>query len=364
MLCCAALSLLLLAQKGKPINQDRSESGPIFGAGWTADSLSNIEIGRFPGRTVSYRFRALHSGRVNSILVYFIFRTLCDGCYANGNGGRVMIQLVEDDGSAKHFPGDKVLASALVDDPLRQWNRLVTFDTAARIEVGKLYHIVFSNNSPTARQNYVSIDDLYARSEDGEIQPSAQTSELTVLLKGSSTTQWEVKRQLIPVFALNLDDSYRLGQGYIDVMPGAVNVSDGQSARESFVFPGPDQPFRRVAVRFQPVTSKGRIELQVIDAEEHVLASRQFVLDAAAGAPIWETLEFKSPLVLKGLRRYSVTLRAREGAAFKITPLQKGARYGFDVEGLFKEGHCEVKLATGWASCLRRPDLDIPFYFQ
>lgn len=75
-------------QKSQPKPEKQPPQSEIFGVGWTADSLANIEIGRFPGRSASYRFRAKHGGRVGKLRVFFIFRKVCPGCYANGNGER------------------------------------------------------------------------------------------------------------------------------------------------------------------------------------------------------------------------------------------------------------------------------------
>ena len=77
------------------------------------------------GRTVDYRFRADHTGTFSGLELYFIFRTICNGCYADGNGGIIQIQIYTDDGTARHLPSNTVLGSTVVTDPLKQWNRLV-----------------------------------------------------------------------------------------------------------------------------------------------------------------------------------------------------------------------------------------------
>ncbi len=366
-LFCLTLHLADYGAHGSSSSVDAGKAVPVntvFGAGWTADSLANLEIGRFSGRTVSYRFLAMHSGSVSSVRVFFVFRTICDGCYANGNGGNVTVELKEDDGSSRHVPGSRVLARALVQDPMKQWNRVVELDRPATLQSGKVYHIVFSNPLPSATRNYVSIDDLYTRVEGGDLQPSGEASQLAVLFKTSGAAEWEVKKQHVPILSVNFDDGYRQGQGYIDVKRNAVVVAEGQAARESFTFLYPDRSFRRAAVRVQPTASKGQIELQVSDSEGHILASHQFLINTVADAPTWEIAEFSPPVLFKRLGRYSVTVIPQKGAGFTITPLQKGSTYGFDPDTLFTAGHCETKLATVWIDCLERSDLDIPFYLQ
>lgn len=362
--CLTVLSMTLLGKDGPLIGRDGQAGTSIVGAGWTADSLSNIEVGRFLGRAVSYRFRALHSGTVESVRVYFIFRTLCDGCYANGDGGQVLVRLVEDDGTADHFPGSGTLASVLVTDPMKQWNRLLTFDHRAVLESGKLYHIVFANPLPNARQDYVSIDDLYARSPSDDLQPSGQDSQLTVLFKSTGTSRWEPKPQHVPIFSLNFNDGHHEGQGYIDVRRNAIVVADGQLVRESFAFSDSDHSFRNAAVRFQALDGSGEAELQLNDSDGRTLASQRVELKDAGDSPKWKTLELATPLVLTKGTQYAITVIAHNGAKLTISPLQKGSGYGFDPETMFTGGHCESKILRAWVPCLGRTDLDIPFFLK
>jgi len=343
--------------------KEAAASKNVFGAGWTADSLANLEIGRFPGRMVSYRFRAVHSGNVSSIRVFFVFRTFCDGCYANGNGGQVRVQLAQDDDSVRHFPG-KVISSALVTDPLKQWNRLVTLNYPVTLEAGRLYHLVFSNPLPTATKDYVSVDDLFTRTPGVNLQPSGKVSELAVLFKSTGGADWELKEQHVPIVSINFDDGYEQGQGYMDVKSNAVVVSDGGAARESFVFPDTDRSFHTLSVRIRPTTARGYIEVQLRNSDEQALLSRKITVRAASEGSVWETVQFDSPVTLRNSARYSVVVTTKDGAAYTITPLQKGIPYGFNAESLFTAGHCETKASAGWTGCLGRSDLDIPFYLQ
>ena len=363
---CAVAGLLAAAKvEGRP---GRSKDAPnayhVFGAGWTADSLANLEIGRFQGRMVSYRFRAARSGPVRSVRVYFIFRKLCDGCYANGDGGKIRIEITEDDGTANHQPSNKVLASALVKDPLKEWNRLVEFESPAHLERERLYHIVFSNLVADARQNYVSIDDLYTTEQGNDLQPSAQASDLAVLLKSAEGAGWQVKIQHVPIISINYQDGYQQGQGYMDVKHNAVVVKDGEAARESFEFHAPDRAFEKIAVRVEPMNGRGRVRVDIEIDNGKVLRSTEIDFNTPANQPTWETWRLTPPLTLKEDTRYSLVLTAEGGAAFQLSPLQKGKQYGFDVDSLLGAGYCEIKTGSSWTGCLSRRDLDLPFYFE
>lgn len=128
-----------------------------YGCAWNADGLANLEIGKYPGRTVSYRFRAEHSVTADKVMVYLVYST----GYGKGDGGRILLELQSDDGTSNHYPSGTVLASAIVTDPKTQWNRLFVFDKPTVLESGRLYHLVFSNVGSDPVHNYVSIDNLF-----------------------------------------------------------------------------------------------------------------------------------------------------------------------------------------------------------
>jgi hypothetical protein len=336
----------------------------VFGVGWTADSLANLEVGRFAGRMVSYRFRAARDGAVSTIRVFFIFRKLCDGCYANGNGGSVNIDVVSDDGSANHFPSRNVLGSVLVRDPLTEWNRLLRFPKPVKLESGKLYHIVFSNPTADPQHNYVSVDDLYTTFQGSGLQPSGAASELAVLLKSTAKSGWELKPQHVPIVSINYDDGYQQGQGYMDVKHNGIVVNPGESVREVFRISGADRAFKTLAVRLEPMGDQGNVQVKVENESGEDLQASSLNLSNATSSALWKTVDFPKALSLSKGSQYSVVLSAENGARFRISPLQKGKQYGFNVDSLFASGRCEVRFWPIWIGCLGRYDLDLPFYFR
>jgi len=351
-----------LSSQSKAEKQEAEEE--VFGVGWTADSLSNVEVGRFPGRSVSYRFRAKHSGSVSALRVYFIFRKLCPGCYANGNGGKVSIQLFSDDGTPSHFPSRMMLSSAVVEDPMLQWNREVHLQRPVSVRSGELYHVVFSNSSFDPAQNYTSIDDLYTTSIGSALQPSASRSDLAVLFKPNETSAWRLLPQHVPIISIYYDDGYRQGQGYMDVQRDRVVVKGGDAVREVFTVQDADHRVMSLAVRIDQLTNQGKLTVVVADHSGQPLETAAFNLNQDPGRGGWREYSWQRPLTLKKGGQYSVVLRAEEGSSFRVSPLQKGTQYGFEVDTLFKEGHCEVKTGPLWTGCLLRNDLDIPFYFR
>ena len=77
-----------------------SASLQYYGSGIGSDGLANTTVGP-DGNTVSYRFRAKHSGAVEQALIYLIPD---HAGYAGGNGGTILVTLNTDDGTPLHNP--------------------------------------------------------------------------------------------------------------------------------------------------------------------------------------------------------------------------------------------------------------------
>ena len=359
----SCLAALVAVSPASLAGQKNTPSNPVFGVGWTVDSLANLEVGRFRGRSVSYRFRAERAGTVSKLRVFFIFRKIGPGEYADGNGGTILIEVVNDDGSAAHLPSREVLASTLVTNPLLQWNREVEFTAPAHLQAGKLYHIVFSNTCPDPVKNYVSVDDLYTTAAGKDLQPSAISSGLTVLFKSTASAGWEEKYQHAPIIAVLYDDGFRQGQGYIDVKHNGLRVEAPDSVREVFTVPETDRRITQLAVRFQPASAHGRVKVTIATESGEALKTALMDWDEPASAYSWKALQLGTMTLAKNAR-YTMTLEPETGSSLLISPLQKGAQYGFEVDTLFTEGRCETRSGGQWTGCLQRSDLDIPFYLQ
>jgi len=46
----------------------------LYGCPWGADSLGNLEIGKAAGRKVAYRFVAGHTGPIEKVVIFLVFR--------------------------------------------------------------------------------------------------------------------------------------------------------------------------------------------------------------------------------------------------------------------------------------------------
>ena len=356
---------LLTAPSAFSQNGARMLRSDTFGAGWTAESLANLEIGMNPGRSVSYRFRADHDGAASAVRVFFVFRTICSkGCYAAGDGGAIRVEIRADNGTANHLPASTVLDAALVADPLAQWNRLVQFPQAAPLLAGRLYHIVFTNVSPNATTNYVSIDDLYTASDGTGLQPAAYEADLAVLLRINGAAPWQTRPRHFPIFSLVYDDGFRQGQAYMDLKQSGVAVSPGSSVREVFTVQDATHLVALAGVRVKILATGGRLRIMLAEHSGQTLETTTVSPAVAPGQYAWLSLPFVAPRTLTKGVTYELVLVSEEGGQYLVQPLQNGAQYGFEAESPLTGNHCEVNTGQGWKGCQNRSDLDVPFFFR
>ena len=334
-----------------------------FGAGWATDSLANVEIGRFLGRVVSYRFRASHTGTFSAIELFLAFRTICDGCYANGNGGTIQLQVQTDDGTSAHLPSGTVLGSTIINNPMLQWNRVLTFAQPVSLQSGSLYHMVFTNLAADPVHNYISLDTLYLTAGGTNLQPAANTIDLAVLVKLDSKNPLLLNSHDVPIFSIFYDDGYRQGQIYIDVKHNAITVAPGFQVAEAFVVQDTNRLVSTLAIRLDPLVTQGDVNVVLNNAYGQPLAAGTINLSTATQYSYnWFSISFPEVMLMKG-GSYSIVLSPENGAQFYLSPIQQGGIYGFQWEN-FYTSQCQVPNGTKWGGCLGRTDLDIPFYFR
>lgn len=338
---------------------------PTYGVPWNADNVANLEVGELVGRTISYRFRAEHSAALEAVRVFLVFRTICAGCYARGDGGQVRVALHSDDGSEQHLPLSRVLSSALVADPMAQWNRLIKFDKPVPLEAGRLYHLVFSNPAPDSVNNYVSVDDLYNLRRAPGIHPGVSDKDLAVLWKRSAQTPWEVNYGHTPIFLLCYADGKRQGQGYIDVrLSYAPSISGVNRVRETFTVRGPDKLVSQVAVRVKKLGKPGDLHIDLEDSRGNLIEAGVVLassLDDNGG--VWAVHSFSARRTLRSGETFRVVVSAPPGDAYQLYVLQKGTAYGFDGPSVFEDGYLQSGTRGQWEDFKGRRDLDMEFYF-
>lgn len=124
--------------------------------------LHNLQIGSDTVERVSYRFRALQSGQIQSLTLYFGGdANPNDGGYADGDGGRYLIRVVPDNGSG--LPNLNSVPAATFTYIPRTTNpeRIQTLNTAlagTALQQGQVYHVVLENTHANPTRNFISVD--------------------------------------------------------------------------------------------------------------------------------------------------------------------------------------------------------------
>ena len=93
-------------------------SNGCYGPALASDELANTTVGQYgnPGNVVSYRFRAHHTGSVQSLHVYLVGSN--HPGYGAGTGGTIQVTFQTDDGTSAHNPSGKVLSTYVLTNPL------------------------------------------------------------------------------------------------------------------------------------------------------------------------------------------------------------------------------------------------------
>ena len=367
-----------------------AETG-IYGTPWSAISLSNLEVGRFKGRMVSYRFRAEETGEFRMAKVFFVFAILGPKEYADGDGGQVKIELRPDDGTANHFPNMQAasLSSVLVADPLNKtkgppiWGADSHRSTDPRagasfpeiqfppatLQKGRLYHLVFSN--PTADPtNYTSLDLL----QEKRSQPGASDLDFCCLFKPVDAKPWAAIHST-PILEIHYADGRIQGQGYMDVAASHPSAIAGASAvRTTLKVSGGNKRVTKVFFCISRKPDAGDLVVRLekgngTEIEEGIvpaaaLASALGTAAAGQSAPMnWASYTFKQPRTLTDGQTYHLVLKSPNGGGYTTYPIEFGNGWGF-AAGNFKDG-CFEQTADGktWQKQSGNPSWKQELYF-
>ncbi len=341
----------------------------VIGAGWGADNLANIEIGRSRGRTVDYRFVCDHTGTVTTVRVFFIFRgPAAPNGYWNGDGGTILVQLETDNGAPNHQPSGTVLSSYTITDPLtpgpneRVANfRLITLSPASvPLTKGNTYHMVFSNIASDPVNNFVSLDDIATADVGANLWPMVSDSTYAMLF--GDRPPLVVASRHSPILNVNYDDGYVQGNGDIDsiVYFGVVGGGNISKVEEAFTVDSSNYTVNRLAIRLAP-TSVGAGTLTLYDSSLNALASGMLRFPVASGRQSWYLVDFYPPVTLTAKTSYTLVLEMISGS---VTPrlLEQGTRKGFKNEGFSQ--HCNAWKGAAWVGCYGNAPTDLEYYLE
>lgn len=333
-----------------------------YGLPLAADSLGNLEIGKASGRIISYRFKASHSGAINTVSIFLIFRA---AGYYSGNGGAVRVELQTDDGSTSHLPSGTVLAGHTITDPMSAMFRTINLDSPASLSTGQLYHLVFTNPSSSPTTNWVSIDDIYQNSPGSQMQPSVSDTDLAVVWKYDTAGAWTINRNHTPIYIINYSDGATQGQGYIDALSssGLQSIGGSNMVEESIVASGASRSVSKVFVR---VTKTGSSDLNItINQNGNTIASTTVAASTIGSGSSWVSASLLSAVTLSPSSTYTVVLSSAS-SSYSVFPVQEGTNYGLIGGNNFTDGQYQFSTNSGssFQKLNNHSDYDLQLYLQ
>lgn len=274
-----------------------------YGCPWNADSLGNLEIGKYAGRAVSYRFKAARAGQISSGRFFFIYRS----GYGLGDGGDVRIEVCRDESG---LPGTAV-TSALITDPMGGNYRTVTW-APVPVTAGEILHLVMINVASDPVNNYVSVDDMYQSNPGSQMQPEVADSDLAVVWRFRTGDPWQLNRKHTPIFQVVYEDGSWQGQTYSDFRSSSGKTTLG-SVTES-ISASATRSFTKVHARVQ---GTGTLTFD--------LAGKSVTVPANVPSKGWVSADLA--VTLQAGQTYQLKLTS--GGQLTIYPYEKGSAHGF-----------------------------------
>jgi hypothetical protein len=323
-----------------------------------ADTLANTRIGGPYGTVLAYRFRSQWTGVVRSVRVYVVVNSDGRDGYSGGTGGRLRVSLGADAGRPRHVPSGRRLASATVATPSRDSWPLVRFAKPPKVVAGRYYHVVFTNDDPDPRENYVSVNALLSYGH-GEPAPRVPDG-LAVLLAGTrdggaTPNHWETRAELPGQrYAPILDvaggrPGQHLGLGYMEVWSSNPKPIGGESEVRQLLGRGPSRAItgawlrvrRRDGASAPLVLSIGRVAGGVL-AKASVPAS-----SIPADGDRWVHVRFAHPVRAPG-EKLVLTAAADAPSSYGAFPIRNGIEFGFDPRAVFDAGYAQFTRGGAW----------------
>lgn len=372
----AKASLAINVSPAQKSSSGTAGSPGLYGPGIGGNSLANTTLGPY-GNTVSYRFRAKHSGPVQQALVYLIPD---HPGYAAGTGGTIQVTMHTDDGTEAHNPSSTVLGSYDITNVLSlpspgRYFYTIKFAAPPTLVAGQLYHMVFRNLDASPTVNFLSVDALYEANPPTQFQPSIPNNDEAVLL-GYYGANWSPRAGFTPIYELQFPNGVTEGMGYMEAWSGAPEpISIGHSIRETFTVSGSQQTVSSVSLRVARVSGNAPLTVRLENSsvalieEGNVEASAIALTSSTSPAYYWTTYTFASPYTLIPGNTYHIVFEESSAGTYQTFPVRKGYAYGFSASTYYPDGHAEFEQNSVWAGWTQwgtanRTDGDLQFYFS
>jgi Beta-propeller repeat len=317
-----------------------------YGPGIGMDSLNNSYVGGSGNNQVSYRFRASTSARLSSIRVYVMGPS--HSGYGAGTGGTWRVTVRPDDGTARHRPSGRVLASTSIRPtkvfPVIQWS------SKAKLTRGRLYHIVFTNVDAHPTSNYASLNGVFTYDRTAHRQPAFSNHSWGQLSR-SSGGGWSESSSTVPIMQLNYANGVVRGVGYMEVWIGAAKTISGSArARETFTVRGANRRISRVGVRLRRSGGSSPLTIRLERSGGSLVASCSVKASTitTSGHASWARCAFSSAHTLRSGRTYHLVVSTSSGTSYSLYVIRQGTSYGFSSQTYFRDGRAQYTAGNGW----------------
>jgi hypothetical protein len=300
--------------------------GIFYGNAVAADAIYPVKITY--GRDADFRFRAERSGSVDSIQVNNRVNRSGESTYSTATGGRVMIELRADDGTAQHLPSSTVLArsESYVPSEAGDYPELA-FDHPVTLQAGQIYHYVMVQLEPgqiaSSNANFVA--------NAGGVADNPYFGDVFNVFYGNGSS-WQIKRgssdapngQLIPAFELGYTDGVSVGAGMMAQKSAtdAVGIGGGALARQIFEVDGADKHVTGLWLRPARISNDGApLEVTLKDGSGRIAWQGEIPADqisrtggtdprsAYMNGPVgWVYARFPETVTLESGQTYAVEL--------------------------------------------------------
>lgn len=366
---------------------DSPEYARLYGPGTaTITSLANMVVG-IPSTheyVASYRFRSLVAGRLDRIQLYWAAGT----GYSKGNGGRIRIRVLPDDGSADHLP--KLGASPLAETvhtprlngkPSSVLDPLSFTTSTGELAKGELYHVVFDNLDPNPAANYISVDTQSVPTQVGRPMRWINDTDWSALMgtrkaRTSGNYTWKNlsvtgsgQKLFCPIMQLTTVDGAT--QGCSDIESGSVvsrpdgkkdvrvhRATAGRPVRELFT---PSSTKRVTGLSVATVAERpGSLQWR-ITRDDKELASGRITQATANFATftrgksnlanhVWYDVPLPKEITLEAGGSYGIEFAPEGSSQWVFCGHINGASYGFSMPAAFTESNAQHWTGSAWVN--------------
>lgn len=351
----------------------------LYGPGtFVQNALANTVIGTTGGtnRIVSNRFRATVSGHLQSVRLYW----QPGKGYSSGNGGRIRIRLMPDDGSSRNLPNlnaaplastvyapgsSKVNAGKPIFDEIR-------ITSHAAIQAGRIYHLVLDNVDSSPASNYISSNNAITVAGNGRparwLSPTDWATLLGTSWSANGSRTWRdltrdgaSNQYYAPILQMRLTNGQ--SQGVSNMEGGSVDpklvftATASAPVRERFT---PWNTKRVSGLSFRTAASVGGSLRWRIMEGSTVLATGRISssspnykhLYTRNGTRIagltWYDVNLPKTLTLNAGRTYDIEFRPEGSSQWKFADARNGSHHGFSWPAAFTQSKAQHYRYGSW----------------